>query len=645
MHGKREKCYAKVMNMENENDFSYKNEEISQEGTRSEGIENKAAGNEEDVRNVRTGEHTYMGGNQNMYGYGTPNGNAYAYGASNGTYTYGTPSGMTGATTNPYVSPYQSPYGAQNGTSYSYTRNNEQAYGQAMGQTDIPGNNNKKAKKKKEKGEKRGSFGATLGKCAAIALVFGLVAGGIFTGVSYAGMKALGISAPASSSAVSDVNDKLNGPLSDGDTSPNTDAQPAAPVSPTATGSAKDILSVSDIVDEVMPGIVAITNTSMVSYQSFFGGYQQYEAESRGSGIIVKQDDEYLYIATNNHVVSGAETLSVQFFNDVSVSGEIQGTYASNDLAVVKVALKDVDSDTLSQIRMVTLGDSDALKVGEGTIAIGNALGYGQSVTTGIVSALHRSITVSDSQNGATTTCDNLIQTDAAINPGNSGGALLDASGALIGINSAKYADTDVEGIGYAIPINDAMEVVNALIAGENLEKTQTAYLGIGGSDVSSDVASAYGLPEGVYVKSVYPGSGADEAGICQGDIITGVDGKEIKSMTELQGLLMDYSAGDTVSLTVWRMNNGYQSMEVSVTLTDASVLGSANDGNNSGNGTDGNTNGNNNGNGNNGGNGYYGNGGSDDNGGYSNGNGNYYGDSDYFNDFFNPFGDFGFGW
>jgi serine protease Do len=345
---------------------------------------------------------------------------------------------------------------------------------------------------------------------------------------------------------------------------------------------------------------------------------QQYEAESCGSGIIIEQDSDYLYIATNNHVVSGAETLSVQFVNDTSVDGEIQGTYAASDLAVVKVALKDIDSDTLSQIRQVTIGDSDSLKVGEGTIAIGNALGYGQSVTTGCVSALNRSITVSDDSTGTTTTCNNLIQTDAAINPGNSGGALLDASGALIGINSAKYADTDVEGIGYAIPINDAMRIISALIAGDSLE--QTAYLGIKGSDVSSDVASAYGLPQGVYVKEVYEGSGAADAGIRQGDIITSIDGTEITSMTELQTLLVGYSAGDTIKLTVWRMNNGYQSMEVEVTLSDASVLGddaaTSDDSNSSNGGNSGN---------------------SDDSNGYGNG----YGGND------NGFGnfDFGFGW
>lgn len=501
------------------------------------------------------------------------------------------------------TSPYQSPYanygysGQANGSAYGQTGSyaygqqygqnayNQQAYRQAMAQPQPQMNNQKKKKEKKP-----GGFGSTLAKCAAIAVVFGLVAGGIFTGVSYAGVKLLGISTEASADAVGTAGDKNSSGVKN-----DSSSQTPVSVDTTSTGVAKDLLDVSDIVDEVMPSIVAITNTSVVTYQSFFGGYQQYEAESRGSGIVISQDSDYLYIATNNHVVSGAETLSVQFYNDATVSGEIQGTFASNDLAVVKVALKDIDSDTLSLIRQITIGDSDSLKVGEGTIAIGNALGYGQSVTTGIVSALHRSITVQDETTGATTTCDNLIQTDAAINPGNSGGALLNAYGELIGINSAKYSDTDVEGIGYAIPITDAMEIINALIAGESLEKVQTAYLGIGGGDVYDDVAAAYGLPKGVYVKEVYEGSGAAEAGICQGDIISGIDGKEITSMTELQSALMDYSAGDTVTLTVWRMNNGYQSMEVSVTLSDASVLGSAqtgnsdsgnNSGNNSGNGS-----------------------------------------------------------
>jgi serine protease Do len=546
--------------MDNNNEFSYNNTPAN--GT------NDNSGSQ--------AETTYTAPEANSY---ATQENAYstqetAYSTQTNTYSSQNTQNMSGTQANAYgtqstpyqqTSPYQSPYGNAYQNPYG-NPNNQNAYRQAMGQ---PVQQPPKQKKKKEK--KPGGFGATLGKCAAIAVVFGLVAGGIFTGVSYAGTKALGIGVTASAEASTEKADK-GSDKKDSDSSEKSTQQTSANVESTSTGKAKDLQSVSDIVEEVMPGIVAITNTSVVTYQSFFGGVQQYESESCGSGIIIQEDSDYLYIATNNHVVSGAETLSVQFVNDTSVDGEIQGTYAASDLAVVKVALKDIDSDTLSQIRMVTIGDSDSLKVGEGTIAIGNALGYGQSVTTGCVSALNRSITVSDDTTGTTTTCNNLIQTDAAINPGNSGGALLDASGALIGINSAKYADTDVEGIGYAIPINDAMKIIKALIAGDSLE--QKAYLGIKGSDVSSDVASAYGLPQGVYVKEIYEGSGAADAGICQGDIITAIDGTEISSMTELQTLLVGYSAGDTVKLTVWRMNNGYQSMEVEVTLSDASALG-----------------------------------------------------------------------
>lgn len=482
-------------------------------------------------------------GQQNNYQQSTPYGQANSYGQ-------------------------QSAYGASGSYGQTNTYSQSGGYQNAYDQSQM-GQSAPKMKKQKPRREKKpNGFGAKLGRCAAVALVFGLVAGGVFTGVSYAGVKALGIG-----QSVSTSDEASNGSSSDAADSGASASQTSANVAQTATGEAKDLQNVSAIVEEAMPSIVAITNTSTVTYQSFFGGYQQYESESRGSGIVISQDSDYLYIATNNHVVSGAETLSVQFSNDTTVSGEIQGTYAAKDLAVVKVALKDIDSDTLASIRQITIGDSDTLKVGEGTIAIGNALGYGQSVTTGIVSALDRTITVQDESTGTTTTCDGLIQTDAAINPGNSGGALLNAQGELIGINSAKYSDTSVEGIGYAIPITDAMKIINALIAGETLEKTQTAYLGIGGTDVSSDVASAYSIPQGVYVKAVYEGTGAADAGICQGDIITAIDGTDITGMSELQSALADYSAGDTVTLTVWRMNNGYQSLELQVTLSEKSAL------------------------------------------------------------------------
>jgi serine protease Do len=278
---------------------------------------------------------------------------------------------------------------------------------------------------------------------------------------------------------------------------------------------------------------------------------------------------------TNNHVVSGADSLTVQFVDDTTVTCEIQGTDSSDDLAVVKAKISSIDQDTLNSIKVATVGDSDSLKVGEATVAIGNALGYGQSVTTGIVSALGRTVTVSDSTySSETVTNTNLIQTDAAINPGNSGGALLNSKGEVIGINSAKYSDTDVEGIGYAIPITDAMEIVNQLIETGTVTSTQTAYLGIKGTDVSQDMYQVYGMPLGVYVYSVISGSGAENAGLRQGDIITGMDGQTVSTMDELQSLLKSYEAGDTVTLTVERIqNNGYEPMQVSVVLSGASTV------------------------------------------------------------------------
>ena len=312
-------------------------------------------------------------------------------------------------------------------------------------------------------------FGTKLAKCVAIALVFGLVAGTAFTGVSYFGGNALGINQS------SDSSDKSSGGSKDSGSSGSSSSDTAKTLAATSTGDATDVTDVSGIVDAVMPSIVAITNTGVVQSQNFFGQSQSYESQSAGSGIIIQEDDTYLYIATNNHVVEGAESLTVQFCDDSTVSAEVKGTDASHDLAVVKVEKSAIDSDTLSAIKVATIGDSTALKVGQATIAIGNALGYGQSVTTGVVSALGRTVSTSDSSTGTTVTNDNLIQTDAAINPGNSGGALLNTNGEVIGINSVKYSDTSVEGIGYAIPMEDAQPIITQLITQEKVDESKQA--------------------------------------------------------------------------------------------------------------------------------------------------------------------------
>lgn len=335
----------------------------------------------------------------------------------------------------------------------------------------------------------------------------------------------------------------------------------------TAVSSTYAATDVSDIVDAVMPSIVAITNVSQTEYQSFWGQPQTYESTSCGSGIIVSQDDNYLYIATNNHVVEGESSLTVTFANDDTVSAEVKGTDPSTDLAVVKVDLSSISADTMSAIKVATLGDSDNLKVGESSIAIGNALGYGQSVTTGVISALNRQVSVSESSSNTNYTAE-LIQTDAAINPGNSGGALLNTAGEVIGINSVKYSDTSVEGIGYAIPMNTAKPIIEDLITKEKVDEADSAYLGVAGVDVTNDVAQKYNMPTGVYVAQVVDGSAAAQAGIQQGDIITSFDGKEITSMEELKNTVEYYAAGTQVDVVIERSSNGqYQEQTLSVTL------------------------------------------------------------------------------
>lgn len=423
-------------------------------------------------------------------------------------------------------------------TDNSYSRMNMN--GQAYQQTAKP--------KKQRAPRKPGAFGPFAAKTVAAALIFGLVGGGVFTGVSYIGTKA--ISNPSTASA------KLTTTTSGG-------------TKQTSSGDAKDLTDVSSVVDEVMPSIVAITNTGTVTYNSFFGKKSQ-QSQSCGSGIIVSEDDDYLYIATNNHVVADSEELTVQFDDDSVVKAEIRGTDPDDDLAVVRVKKSDLGKDTYSNIKIATIGDSDSVAVGSPAIAIGNALGYGQSVTTGIVSALNRTVTTQDSQTGETVTNNNLIQTDAAINPGNSGGALLNENGEVIGINSVKYSSTEVEGIGYAIPMSVAKPIIESLIQNGKYTNENQAYLGIKGGDVSSEMV-AYGFPQGVYVSSVSAGSGAANAGLQEGDIITAVDSTKISSMTELQSALKSYKAGDKVTLTVARQSGRqYEESKVDVTLSSA---------------------------------------------------------------------------
>lgn len=312
-----------------------------------------------------------------------------------------------------------------------------------------------------------------------------------------------------------------------------------------------------------MPSVVSITNMSIQEVQSFFGGIQEQQSTSAGSGIIISQTDTELLILTNNHVVSGSDTLTVSFIDEESVEANIKGTDAARDLAVVAVDLKNIQKSTMEQIAVATLGDSTALQVGEPAIAIGNALGYGQSVTTGVISATDRTL---DGIDGG------LIQTDAAINPGNSGGALLNAKGEVIGINTAKIAVSAVEGIGYAIPVSDAGETITELMSRETRTKVPEArqgMIGIQGVDVTADSAQMYNMPTGVYISEVTRGGGAEKAGLSKGSVITHLGGIRINDMKSLKEQLQYYQAGETVDVTVQipAADGEYKEEKVEVTL------------------------------------------------------------------------------
>ena len=327
--------------------------------------------------------------------------------------------------------------------------------------------------------------------------------------------------------------------------------------------------TVADVAEKVMPAIVSVYNKYTEKSQ-FFGRTYTQEAESAGSGIIIEETDNELLIVTNNHVVEGADSLSVQFINEENCEAALKGTDPSSDLAVISVSLDSLNEDTKKQIAIAELGDSDSLRIGEHAIAIGNALGYGQSLTVGYISALNREITAEDGITGT------FIQTDAAINPGNSGGALLNSKGQVIGINSNKIGGEAIEGMGFAIPISKALPIIDGLKTQESKTKVAEAeqgVLGIYGISVTSDVASAYGLPVGAYVEEIIEGTGAASSDLQQGDIITGIEGQTVTGMEDIQNQLAYYSAGQEITLKVQHPMEGgeYEEREIKVTLSSRS--------------------------------------------------------------------------
>ena len=430
-------------------------------------------------------------------------------------------------------------------------------------------NNNKKNPKNSKKLAKK------IGAITLSAVLFGSVAAGSFQAVNYFSpfSKTIG---------------------SSGSTASNNSSSTSLLKTTAVSGSSNTgSLDVSDITTSAMPSIVAITNKSVQEVQDYFSQFgfggqgqpQTQETESQGSGIIIGKNDSELLMVTNNHVVEGADTLSVCFIDNQVYEAAIKGTDPENDLAVIAVPLDSISDDTMSQIAVASIGDSDSLKVGEQVVAIGNALGYGQSVTTGIVSAVNRTLSSnsSDTQDSNSSSDDSssatYIQTDAAINPGNSGGALLNMNGEVIGINSAKLASTEVEGMGYAIPISRVSDIIDNLMnqtTRTKVDSDKQGTIGIKGINVTSDVQEKYNLPEGIYVSEVTSGSAAEKAGITSGSVITKFDGKSVTDIESLQDLLQYYKAGETVELTLQVPDSdSYKEKTVSITLGSKSATSS----------------------------------------------------------------------
>ncbi len=427
----------------------------------------------------------------------------------------------------------------------------------------IPQDRQTKGDRGNNRTSRRKGRGFSYGKAVGCAVLCGVIIGGCIIGSFAIGKNVVSATAVETTSAK----------LSTADSTESDDA--SAETDSSATGT----YTIAQIAEQCSSSVVAITSMSVSEVQTMFGTYEQ-ESEGSGSGVIISQSDTELLIVTNYHVIEGSEELSVCFNDseDWVYSAQIKGTSENDDLAVVAVQLSDMDEDVLSAISIATIGDSDSLQVGDEVVAIGNALGLGQSVTAGIVSALDREVTIDD-------TTYTLLQTDAAINAGNSGGALFNMSGELIGINTAKFSSdsssssASIDNMGFAIPISKAQSIIEELMTQETRTKLTENYgaLNITGYDVSSDAATMYGMPEGVYVYSVVEGGAADNAGIQAGDIITALDGISLSSISALQEKLQYYAAGETVEITLQRGNgNTYEEVTVTVTLDNVSDLDSS---------------------------------------------------------------------
>ena len=443
---------------------------------------------------------------------------------------------------------HDSAYSQQN--SYGYVNNEDN---NNEGRNEETGRKNSRARRKGS------AFKRVVGISAA-ALLFGTVAGGTMFGVNNLATNLIQTEEEtvAHSKKASEVS--------------TVELKEASTAVTTANSSSPTVADVSPIVESAMPSVVAIKGTTSVEAYSWFGEDQSYDAASSGSGIIIGKNDTELLIVTNNHVVEDTKDLSVVFIDNEEVKAAIKGRDSDNDIAIIAVKLADIKPETIEKIAVAQMGDSDELKVGQGVVAIGNALGYGQSVTVGYVSAIDREVTTKDSS------IKNLLQTDAAINPGNSGGALLNMSGEVIGINTAKYASTEVEGMGYAIPISKVKDIIADLSSKETrsdkVDEAKQGYLGIQGKNIGEEVAEAYDMPRGVYVYKIVENSSAANSDLREKDIITKIDAQSVKSMEDLKDILSYYQSGEKIKLTVQRLNDStYEEKEIEITLSDRSAL------------------------------------------------------------------------
>lgn len=498
----------------------------SAQGTGSYGSQSSygtQAGSQSSVQGTGSYGSSSGYGGQNSYG-AQGNGN---YGGSNG---YGSQNH------NAYGNPYQ----------YNHYQNGNRAYN-----TNPVHKGPQEGPKGSGHGSGKGNYGKTVAMVTAAALLFGVVSGGTMYGVNRAAWT-LFPAAQAETQAPAETQ------ISQQPTTATT--QPSS-----GDNSGATVMSdVSAVVENAMPSVVAITNTMLLQSNSWFGQSQTYEVPSSGSGIIVGENDTELLVVTNNHVIENANSLTVTFVDGSSVEAAIKGTDTQTDLAVLAVPLDQISADTKSQITAATLGDSDSLKMGQGVIAIGNALGRGQSVTVGYVSALNREIVVDGVRK-------NVIQTDAAINPGNSGGALLNAAGEVVGINEAKYANASVEGVGYAIPVSDVKGIIDDLMTRTTkvaVPEEEQGYMGVRLRNVDAASAELYGMPQGAFVYQILEDGPAAQSDLREQDIITKVNGDEVTSGAEVTEMMTYYKAGDTITLTVQYQENGsYKEREVSLTL------------------------------------------------------------------------------